>query len=203
MSFLGFRERSELRRTVARGIRNGQLPQSASIVLYNPDAFAELEQQVYGQAQTELAAGPTPAPGAPAHPILNWIVTHAPQILSFVLAILPLFGVSVPPIAIPGLPPVVPVHIPAPTPAPPPTPAPTPTPSAGSGVDPTQPIPHSSEFNPTQPGYAGMPTDFAIPALVTALTPLAEQIAAQVLATVLPTIEVKIEGWIKSHLKAA
>lgn len=185
MSYLGFRERIELRRAVAAGVNKGKLPQSAAFVLSNRDAFAELERHVYEQVQTDVAAGwsPNAADSSPAHPILAWIVSHAPQILAFVLAILPLFGVNVPPINIPA----------------PPAPG-------GSAGDPTTPIPHSSASNPTQPGCRGRAAAgpcAAVPPAAALLAPLVEQIAAQVVAALLPQIEAKIEGWVKSHLPTA
>lgn len=203
MSFLGFRERIALRRAVISGINNGQLPQSASLVLYSGDAFAELERQVFGQAQVDAAtAAATGGTSAPAHPILAWIVSHAPQILQFVLMILPLFGVNVPPISIPGLP------------TPGGTPSPTPSMTGGSGADPTAPaaaIHHASAHNPTQPDWfnacpataaagGGMPADFALPGGLSPFVPLIEQIAAQVVAAVLPQLEAKLEAWVKSHI---
>lgn len=88
--FMGFAERLALRRAVVKGINSGQLPASASVVLSNSDAFYELERTVANRAQ------------AVSHPILAWIAANLPTIIQDILALLPLFGVNVPPIVIPS-----------------------------------------------------------------------------------------------------
>ena len=87
--YMGFAERLALRRRIAKGIADGDLPSQASVVLYNPDAFSEIERQTVSKAA-----------GA-SHPILAWIAANWQTILQDVLAILPLFGVNVPPIHFP------------------------------------------------------------------------------------------------------
>lgn len=107
-----------------------------------------------------------------SHPILAWIVANLPAIINLVLKLLPLFGVNVPPITIPPLG------------------SPTTTTAAPAG----------SVINPTQPGAAGMPTDFMIPPT---WIPVIEQVVAQAVNALLPMIEAKVEGWVKQHAKAA
>lgn len=106
--YMGFAERLALRRRIAKGIADGDLPSQASVVLYNPDAFSEIERQTVSKAA-----------GA-SHPILAWIAANWQIILQDVLAILPLFGVNVPPI-----------HFPTPG---------TTTPAPKTSGDPTQPM---------------------------------------------------------------
>jgi len=186
MSFLGFRERIELRSTILAGIENGRLPQSAVIVLHREDAFSELEKRVFDQAHADLATGVSA--GSPAHPVLTWIVSHAPQIMAFVLALLPLFGVNVPPIAIPGLPPV------------------TPKTDLDPADAPGEPILPWSDKNPTQPTFSShggtSASAFSLPETAATLAPFLAQFAAEVAASLLPQVEAKLEAWLKSRLPA-
>lgn len=94
MSFLAFRERMELRRIVSQGIRSGQLPADAAIVLTNSDAFAALQDKIGSRYAAFSASGGS-------HPILAWLAANWQTILQDVLALLPLFGISVPPITLP------------------------------------------------------------------------------------------------------
>lgn len=179
---LGLFERIDLRQHLRTQLDSGRLPGEAEPILTVHDAFDALQVKV----ATLRSSSPSTAIGQPGHPLLHWLVQHAPQIEAFVQEILSLFGIHIVLPPLPGPPPPAPAPSPSP---PPPTPAPSPPPV----VPP-----------PFNPPVGAEPVGFALPPIPPFVQQLLLSWMIGAIQKIGPEIAANIpaaEAWLEDKLK--